>query len=60
MNKVEKLASLNKYAQGLRDRLSSKNFPKRDNSSFLKIDLAKTEKTIEKLKMEVGNNPDKK
>jgi len=60
MNKVEKLASLNKYAQNLRDRLASKNFPKRDNTSFLKIDLSKTEKAIDKLKMEVGNNPDKK
>lgn len=52
MSKTEKLVSLQKYAQGLRDRLSSGNYPKRDNSAYLKLDLAKTEKTIEKLKMD--------
>ena len=57
MNKAEKLASLNKYAQNLRDRLASKNFPKRDNTQFLTIDLRKTEQKIDKLKMEVSNDP---
>lgn len=50
--KVDKIASLEKYAQGLRDRLATGNFPKRDNSSYLKLDLAKAEKKIEKLKLE--------
>lgn len=52
MSKLEKIMSLEKYAQNLRDRISSRNFPKRDNSAFLKIDLKKTETKIEKLKME--------
>lgn len=54
MTKQEKLINLEKYAQGLRDRISSKNFAKRDNSAFLKLDLSKTEKAIDKLKLEVG------
>lgn len=60
MGKAEKLASLQKYAQGLRDRLSSGNYPKRDNSAFLKIDLRKTETKIEKMKMEGIADPAKK
>lgn len=52
MNKQEKIASLEKYAQNLKDRLDTKSFPKRDNSSFLKIDLKKTEKKIQELKMD--------
>lgn len=52
MTKQEKLTSLEKYAANLRDRLASKNFPKRDNSAFLKIDLAKTEKKVAALRME--------
>lgn len=52
MNKSEKLVSLNKYAQNLRDRLASKTFAKRDNSQFLRIDLKKTEAKIEKMKMD--------
>jgi hypothetical protein len=52
--KVEKLASLEKYAQSLKDRLAASNFPKRDNSVYLKLDLEKTQKKIDKLKLEVG------
>lgn len=51
-NKAEKIASLEKYVQNLRDRLSMKKFPKRDNSAFLKIDLTKTETKIQKLKLD--------
>lgn len=56
MTKPEKIASLLKYAQGLRDRLSTGNFPKRDNKSFLELDLKKTEAKIAKLKLEAGVN----
>lgn len=48
----EKLASLESYAQKLRDRLANGKYPKRDNSAFLKLDLSKTEKVIEKAKLE--------
>lgn len=54
MSKSEKIQSLQKYAQGLRDRISSGNFPKRDNKSFLQLDLKKTEARIAKLKLESG------
>jgi hypothetical protein len=54
MGKKEKIASLTKYAQGLRDRLASGNFPKRDNRAFLELDLKKTEARLAKLKLEVG------
>lgn len=56
MTKVEKIASLKKYAQGLKDRLSSGHFPKRDNRDFLERDLKKTEAKIAKLKLEAGVN----
>jgi len=49
---AEKIASLTKYVQAQKDRLASKNFTKRDTSAFLKIDIAKTERQIEKLKMD--------
>jgi hypothetical protein len=49
---AEKLASLERYAQNLRDRLATGNFPKRDNSAFLKLDLEKTVRKIEKAKLE--------
>lgn len=52
MNPSEKLVSLEKYAQTLKDRLSSANYPKRDNSSFLKLDLTKTQKKIDQLRLD--------
>jgi hypothetical protein len=54
MNKQEKLTNLQTYAQKIKDRLSAGVFAKRNNSSFLKIDLAKTEAKIEKLRLELG------
>ena len=57
MTKQEKLTGLQTYAQDLRNRLARGVYPKRDNGSFLKIDLAKTEKKIERLKLEIGNAP---
>jgi hypothetical protein len=54
MDKKEKIASLQKYAQGLKDRLSVGHFPKRDNRAFLELDLKKTEARLAKLKLEVG------
>lgn len=54
MSKSEKIASLQKYAQGLKDRISSNHFPKRNNKSFLELDLKKTEAKIAKLKSEGG------
>ena len=56
MDKKEKIASLQKYAQGLKDRLSVGNFPKRDNRAFLELDLKKTEAKLAKLTLEVGNS----
>lgn len=52
MSKAEKIVSLERYAQNIRDRLSRGVFPKRDNSEFLRLDLDKTEKKISKLKLE--------
>ena len=60
MTKQEKLVNLHKYAQDLRNRLSTGKYPKRDNSAFLKLDLVKTEKQIERLKLEVGGLPEGK
>lgn len=51
-NKAEKLASLERYLQAQKDRLSFKNFKKRDTSQFLAIDIMKTEKQIAALKLE--------
>lgn len=51
-SKAEKIASLERYAQNIRDRLSRGVYPKRDNSEFLKLDLDKTEKKISRLKLE--------
>lgn len=56
MGKVEKIASLQKYAQGLKNRLDAKRFTKRDNTAFLTLDLKKTEAKIAKLKLEAGVN----
>ena len=52
-NKAEKIQSLEKYLQSQKDRLAAGNFPKRDTTSFLKIDIEKTEKQIAKLKTEL-------
>jgi hypothetical protein len=46
MKNAEKTVSLQKYAQNLKDRISAAKYTKRDNSAFLKLDLAKTEKEI--------------
>lgn len=53
MNKSEKIQSLEKYLQSQKDRLAAKSFPKRDTTEFLKIDIAKTERKIAKLRTEV-------
>ena len=52
MSNAEKIVSLTKYAQNLKDRLARGKYPKRDNSVFLKLDLQKTERKIEKLKLD--------
>lgn len=52
MKRSEKIASLEKYLQLQKDRLAAKNFPKRDTTSFLVIDIAKTERKIQKLRTE--------